>query len=99
LPAQAGFALCSEGNISVTNGAVNIATKLPAIVVSHGRNGLGGYRSDGTQVAGATDDELENANNDVNFVSRNQSGNFDDEVTWIPLFNLMSRMIAAGRLP
>jgi len=99
LPALAGFALCSEGNISVTDGAVIIANKLPAIVVSHGPNGLGGYRSDGTQVAGAAGDELENANNNVNFVSRNQSANFDDEVIWLPLFNLMSRMIAAGRLP
>lgn len=99
LPAQAGFALCSQGNILVTDGAVNIATLLPAIVVSHGQNGLGGFRPDGVQIAGAAGDELENADNDVNFVSRTQSDNYDDEVIWIPLFNLMSRMIAAGRLP
>lgn len=98
-PAQASFALCSEGNISVTDGSVTIATKIPAIIVSHGKNGLGGYHSDGSVMAGAVGDELENSNNDTNFVSRTQSGNFDDEVVWIPLFNLMSRMIAAGRLP
>lgn len=98
-PAQASFALCSEGNITVTDGTVTIATKLPAIIVSHGKNGLGGYRSDGNVVAGAAGDELENANNDASFVSRTQTSNFDDEVIWIPLFNLMSRTIAAGRLP
>lgn len=98
-PTQSSFALCSMGNITVTDGAVNVAANIPAIVISHGKNGLGGYRADGTQVAGAAGDEQENANGDANFVSRSQSDNFDDEATWIPLFNLMSRMVAAGRLP
>lgn len=98
-PTQSSFALCSTGNITVTDGAVNIATNIPAIVISHGKNGLGGYRTDGTKVAGAAGDELENANGDDKFVSRSQSDNYDDEVTWIPLFNLMSRMVATGRLP
>jgi len=96
---QASFALCSSGNITVTDGTINIGTTIPAIVVSHGRNGLGGYRPDGSQIAGAAGDEFENANGDINFVSRTQSTNFDDELTWVPLYNLMSRMIAAGRLP
>lgn len=98
-PTQSSFALCSTGNITVTDGAVNIATNIPAIVISHGKNALGGYRADGTQLAGAAGDEQENANGDANFVSRSQSDNFDDEVTWIPLFNLMSRMVATSRLP
>ena len=98
-PAQASFALCSKGNITVTDGAANIATNLPAVVISHGRNGLGGYRSTGLQVAGALGDEAENADNDTTFVSRTQGANFDDEATWVPLPILMSRMIAAGRLP
>jgi len=76
-----------------------IASELPSIVISHGKNGLGGYRANGTQVGGALGDELENADADGNFVSRTHSADFDDEVTWIPLYNLMSRMIAAGRLP
>lgn len=98
-PMQSSFALCSVGNITVTDGTVTIASGVPAIIVSHGKNGLGGYRSDGTQVAGSAGDELENANGDANFVSRVHSSTFDDEVIWIPLFNLMSRMLAAGRLP
>ncbi|PKO90478.1 MAG: prepilin-type cleavage/methylation domain-containing protein [Betaproteobacteria bacterium HGW-Betaproteobacteria-12] len=98
-PTQASFALCSKGNITITDGAANIATNLPAIVISHGRNGLGGYRSTGVQAAGALGDEAENADNDANFVARTQTQDFDDEAIWIPLPILMSRMIAAGRLP
>lgn len=98
-PTQSSFALCSSGNIIVSDGAVNIATGVPAIVVSHGKNGLGGYRTDGTQLPGSAGDELENANGDFNFVSRTHSSTYDDEVTWIPLFNLMSRMVPAARLP
>lgn len=98
-PIQASFALCSEGNITVSDGTTTIATKIPAIIVSHGKNGLGGYRSDGSVVAGAAGDELENANNNTSFVSRTQGSDFDDEVIWIPLFNLLNHMIATGRLP
>ncbi|HEX6734774.1 MAG TPA: type II secretion system protein [Azonexus sp.] len=98
-PAQASFALCSKGDITVTDGAANIATQLPAIVLSHGRNGLGGFGRDGLARAGAAGDELENADADGDFVSRAHSPDFDDETAWIPLTILMSRMIAAGRLP
>lgn len=98
-PAQASFVLCSLGNIDITDGSVNIATELPAVVISHGRNGFGGYRSDGSQMAGAAGDELENADADLTFVSRTHGPDFDDEATWLPLPILMSRMIAAGRLP
>lgn len=99
-PTQASFALCSKGNITITDGAGNIATNLPAIVISHGRNGLGGYRSTGIQVPPATSgDEEENADNNNTFVSRAHTTDFDDEAIWIPLPILMSRMIAAGRLP
>jgi type II secretory pathway pseudopilin PulG len=93
------FTIASVGNIDITDGAVMIAEDQPAIVISHGRNGLGGYRSTGLQVAGALGDELENADADLTFVSRTQGANFDDEATWVPLPILMSRMIAAGRLP
>lgn len=98
-PAQASFALCSIGNITVTDGAANIATNLPAIVISHGRNGFGGFRSTGLQVAGAIGDEAENADSDTAYISRTHSPDFDDEVVWVPLPILMSRMISAGRLP
>ncbi|MCL2345169.1 MAG: prepilin-type N-terminal cleavage/methylation domain-containing protein [Desulfobulbus sp.] len=104
-PAQASFALCSNGDITVTDGSTNIATNLPVIVISHGRNGLGGYGQDGTQRAGAAGYELTNATGSaigcsgVCFVSRVQSADFDDEVIWVPLPILMNRMVIAGRLP
>ena len=98
-PTQSSFALCSEGNITVTDGVTTIASKLPAIVISHGKNGFGGYRSNGLQVPGAANNELENADDNFTFINRAQSPDFDDEATWIPLYILMSRMIAAGRLP
>lgn len=96
---QAPFTLATSGTITVTDGATNIATNLPAIVISHGRNGLGGYRSTGAQVPGAAGDEAENVDNDTNFVSRTHTPDFDDDAVWVPLTILMSRMIAAGRLP
>lgn len=98
-PALSSFTLTTPGNIDVTDGAVPIATDLPAIVVSHGRNGFGGYSRDGLRRTGAAGDELENADDDTQFVSRTQGPDFDDELTWIPLPILMSRMMAAGRLP
>lgn len=96
---QATFLITDAGNITATDGATNIATTLPAIVVSHGKNGLGGFRSDGTQIAGAAGDELENADNDATFVSRLHAPNFDDLATWLSPNVLKSRMVAAYRLP
>jgi len=97
-PAAAAFALCSAGNMSVKTvaGGTDIATLVPVVVLSHGRNTLGAYMSNGTQVAGAVNDEAENANGDANFVSNN---NLDDQLTWLPTSILMGRMLSAGRLP
>ena len=96
---QASFLMTDAGNIVVTDGTTNIATTLPAVVISHGKNGLGAYRSDGTQIAGAAGYELENANGNTTFVSRIHAPNFDDLVTWISPHVLKSRMVAAYRLP
>jgi prepilin-type N-terminal cleavage/methylation domain-containing protein len=98
-PTQASFALCSRGNIEVKDGSASIASELPAIVISHGRNGLGGYGRDGNRRLGAIGDEKENANDDALFISRAQAPDFDDEVIWIPLPILMNRMMTASRLP
>ncbi|MCL2525136.1 MAG: type II secretion system GspH family protein [Betaproteobacteria bacterium] len=97
--ATSDFMLMTPGSITVTDGAVNIATNLPAIVISHGRNGLGGYDRYGQIRGGALGDEKLNASNTATFVSRTQAPDFDDEVIWIPLPILMSRMLTAGRLP
>lgn len=93
--------MCSTPNLNVyaTTGGVAIATNLPAVVVSHGTNGLGAYTSQGTKIAGAANDELTNSSDNNNFVSRDAGPNFDDLVVWLPPNVLLSRMIAAGKLP
>lgn len=96
-PASAAFALCSTGDITIRNSAAtNIASQIPAVVVSHGKNGLGAWLPIGTQIGGAVGDENENANNDTIFIS---DTSIDDQVVWVPPTLLMNRMIAAGKLP
>jgi prepilin-type N-terminal cleavage/methylation domain-containing protein len=101
----ASFALADVGDITVNSGVVNgsivIAANIPALFVSHGKNGLGAYRPDGTQVGSAAGDELENSNANVPaiFVSRIPSPDFDDLVSWVPLNVLKGRMVASNRLP
>jgi prepilin-type N-terminal cleavage/methylation domain-containing protein len=96
---QASFLITDAGNIVVTDGSVNIANGVPAVLVSHGKNGLGAFRSDGTQVSGAAGNELENANNTVTFVSQVPAPSFDDLVVWVSPNILKSRLVAANRLP
>jgi prepilin-type N-terminal cleavage/methylation domain-containing protein len=98
-PTSAAFVLCSVGNMSVkmAPGGTDIATGVPVIVVSHGRNALGAYMQNGTTMpAPVAADETENANGDVNFVSNSV---IDDQLIWLPTSILMGRMLSAGKLP
>lgn len=89
-----GFTLSSTGNISIldASGGNTVASQVPAIIISRGKNG-----------AGIGTDESENSDNDGIFVSHvpsNITGNeFDDLSVWIPTAILYSRMITAARLP
>jgi hypothetical protein len=91
----------------VTAGGAKIATAVPAVVVSHGKNGKGAYTVLGTQTAsGADADEQDNqltgAGNTManpDFVYKPAIPGFDDEVVWIAPGVLFSRMIRAGKLP
>src|SRR5574343_394565 len=69
-----------------------LATTLPAILVSHGPNGLG-----------SSTDEVANADGDRSFVSHTPTpagtNEFDDLVIWLSPNILYNRLIAAGRLP
>lgn len=97
---QSTFTLTDNGVITITNGSVDIATAVAAVVVSHGKNGLGGYRNDGTQVAGAAGDELSNSNAaDSTFVSKIHDPGYDDLVSWVSSNVVKSRMVAGNRLP
>ena len=101
-PTQSSFALCSNGNLNVLSAASdgsNIATNVPAVVVSHGTNGYGAYTPAGLQIGGASGDEGENADNDNSFVSHDFTPTFDDLVVWVSPSILFNRMVAAGKLP
>ena len=102
-PAASSFALCSPGIQDVDSadtGGTNVANNVPAIFLSHGKNGAGAYLSNGTQLAAsAGDDEAENSDNDNKFVSHNITSNFDDLVIWLSPNTLANRMVTAGKLP
>lgn len=100
-PVNAAFAICESGSIGIytaANKTIALASQVPAVVVSHGKNGMGAYTQQGTQLTAATagSDEAENSNADASFVSNTV---IDDRLAWIPLGILMNRMIGAGKLP
>lgn len=106
-PSSASFALCSNGNLTVLSaatGGTNIATLIPAVIISHGVNGLGAYTIAGSQIqpipTPVTTDEGDNTDaTHNNFVSHEITSTFDDLVVWISPNILMSRMVSAGKLP
>lgn len=100
--ALASFGLSTLGNANIKDSATssaNIASNVPAVIVSHGGNGAGAWQPNGTQIAVSSADETENANSTLTFVSRTPGNDFDDLVTWIAPSILMAKMVAAGRLP
>ena len=100
--ALASFTLDSLGNANIkdsTSAGYNIASELPAVIVSHGRRGLGGYQNNGSKVAGASGEEAENADADLTFIAHPQNETFDDLITWIIPTILKARLVAVGKLP
>jgi prepilin-type N-terminal cleavage/methylation domain-containing protein len=102
-PMQATFALCSVGNLNVlsaASGGTTIAGSVPAVIISHGKNGTGAYTQQGAQLPASSDpDEQENSNGDVKYVFHTPTSTFDDLVVWISPNILFNRMVAAGKLP
>ncbi len=102
-----GFTLNTAANLRVCNLAgctSTLATGLPAVVVSHGKNGFGATNTGNTvNPAPTSPDEIENTNGDSDFVWHTPTppgaNEFDDQLTWVPAAILYNRMIAAGRLP
>lgn len=101
-----GFTL-NTGNSDDAGGLANIknragnkvAIDLAAVVVSHGRHSSGGYQANGGKVAGAINEEAENADADQDFVANTPTPDFDDLLTWISPSLLKARLVAAGKLP
>ena len=104
-PTLSTFALCSDGNLDVLSAApagANVATNVPAVIVSHGKNAAGAYTPQGAQLpVGSNADEQENSDGsaDNNYVSHTPTPNFDDLVVWLSNNILLNRMVAAGKLP
>ncbi len=93
--------LSSSGDITVraSSGGTIVANNLPVVLVSHGKDGLGGYANDGSGLAAATGDQLENSNGDTTFISRNADESYDDVTAWLPTTLVLGRMVSAGVLP
>ena len=101
-PQYASFALCSCGTLNVKSAAstgTNVAIDIPAVIISHGKNGSGAYTPQGTHLPASSADEQDNSDPDSIFVSHTTTPNFDDLVEWITPNILYNRMVAAGKLP
>ena len=106
---KAGFTLTTTPSLRVCENAAcsrYVADTLPAVVVSHGKNGAGAYNAGGsTNAPPAGDDEKANQDANNDFVSHAPTqgdapgGEFDDLVAWVSPNILFSRMLGAGRLP
>lgn len=102
IPTQAVFALCSDGDMTLrsASGGNTLASAIPAVILSHGANGLRSYLPSGIQMAVSADiDEIENSNADTNFISKTPTSTYDDLLVWIAPATLANRMLQAGRLP
>lgn len=102
-----GMQLTFVGDINVFDSAAavtSVVTAVPAVIISHGKNGLGAINATGGSNPAATSaDELANTDGSVNFVSHSpnpaESGYFDDQLTWLSPNILFNRMVQAGKLP
>lgn len=104
------FSLTSSGDMRICPVArcasgTEIATKIPAVILSYGANGYGAISATGSVKPPPTSaDEIENTDGDTTFVSRTiteqaaPAGEFDDLVVWISPNILFNRMVAAGKL-
>lgn len=97
---QAGFSLETLGNANILDSSgKTLASELPAVIVSHGRNAAGAYNSNGMPLPGASGEEGENADADLTFIAHTPTPTFDDQVSWLIPSLLKSRMVSAGKLP
>lgn len=102
-----GMLLASTSTLDINNATgAALATDVPAVILSHGKNGFGARNMAGGVNAAPTGvNEQENTDGDATFVSNppvgvgGTGGEFDDIVVWLTPNILFNRMIQAGRLP
>lgn len=107
----AGIQLNFSGDINVLDSASagnTLALTIPALILSHGKNGLGAINATGAfNPAPSGSDEAANTDANTTFVSRYPStakdaapgGEFDDQLVWLSQYALFNRLVQAGRLP
>lgn len=87
------FGLGDSGNLKVCKTEActtpTITDNAVAVIVSKGAN----------WALPPSNEELENTDNDNNFVSHENSSNFDDLVVWLSPNVIFNRMVQAGKLP
>lgn len=110
------FKLSSSRDITIrtrntADALVNLSNNddIPAVILSHGKNGYGATLDNGTLLGNTstsnTDEQTNYAAAGTSFVSKDQSvrttgsGEFDDIVSWVSASILFNRMVAAGKLP
>ena len=101
--------VCAAAPTSATCGGTSyIADNVPAVILSHGKNGSGAMNaSNNTQIsiAGASTHETENAGGTytdsvVSKIRTNVAGQeFDDIVVWLSPNVLFNRLVSANKLP
>lgn len=98
---QAAFGFCTPAATLEARRIDNVvlATGLPAVVLSHGKNGFGAFNSSGAQQPAGSAAESDNADGNSPFRQDLPTATFDDQVEWIVPAILMHRMVQAGRLP
>lgn len=102
-----GMTLTSAGTLTVNNaGGTALATAIPAVLISHGKNGRGATNgAGGTNLAPTGANEITNANPTTTLVSHapvgagGVGGEFDDQLIWLTPHILFNRLVQAGRLP
>jgi hypothetical protein len=101
--------VCAAAPTSATcGGTTYVADNVPAVILSHGKNGYGAMNgSSNTQISttGASSHETENSGGTyvgsvVSKTRSNASGQeFDDIVVWLSPNVLFNRLITANKLP
>jgi len=109
--ALAGFDLSTTLNVpgEIDKESVAVVLNAVAVILSHGKNGLGGVSVNGINrgviPAAGHAYELENADGNNKFEAGPRTsidsgaGEFDDILTWITEFELKAKMVEAGVLP
>lgn len=93
------FSLASTGTIKICNATTNADTtpcptprlidNAAAVVISKGPN----------WASTASTEESENIDGDSDFISHDNSANFDDLLVWLSPNTIFNRMVTAGKLP